>query len=348
MNRICIDARFWGIKHTGIGRYVEELIDNLPGEVELIVHPDQEHEPKLAKYKKYLAIQHPYSLASQFEMFGLLNNIKSDLVHFPHFFVPILWRGKYIVTIHDLIKHYSTSLSSTTRNPLVYFVKQLGYRLSIWNAINFSQNIIVPTNYWKKEIANHFNVSQDKIMVTYEAVSSKFKKGDLLKEKPFLLYVGNLYPHKNVPLLIQAAEKLKIKLKIVCARSVFENRLPKSDFVEYLGRVSDKDLTSLYKSALCFVFPSKIEGFGLMGLEAMTAGCPVLAANASCLPEVYGDAAIYFDPNDLNDLISKIKLIISDQKLRQILIAKGRLQVKKYSWTKMAKQTWEIYQNVLQ
>lgn len=347
MKKILIDARFWGIKHTGIGRYVEELIDNLPGDVELVVHPDQEHEPKLAKFKKYLAHHYPYSFAAQFEMVGLLNNIQADLVHFPHFFVPVLWRGKYIVTIHDLIKHYSTDLSSTTRNPLIYFLKQFGYRLSIWNAINFSQKIIVPTNYWKNEIANRFGISPDKIVVTYEAVSSKFQKGDSFKDNPFLLYVGNLYPHKNVPLLIQAAEKMKIKLKIVCARSVFENRLPKSEYVEYLGRVSDEDLASLYKNALGFVFPSKIEGFGLMGLEAMAAGCPVLAANASCLPEVYGYAALYFDPNNVDDLISKIKSIISDKNLRQRLIAKGKLQVKKYSWAKMARETWDIYQSVL-
>ena len=131
------------------------------------------------------------------------------------------------------------------------------------------------------------------------------------------------------------------------ARSVFENRLPKSEFVEYLGRVSDEELMLLYKQALCFVFPSKIEGFGLPGLEAMAVGLPVIAARASCLPEIYGDAALYFDPYSVEDLVSKIQLIINDKKLRQMLIVKGRLQVKKYSWAKMAQQTWEIYQNCL-
>lgn len=165
--------------------------------------------------------------------------------------------------------------------------------------------------------------------------------------KSYLLYVGNLYPHKNVSILINAAEKLRIKVKIVCARNVFENRLPKSEFVEYLGRVSDTELMSLYRQALCFVFPSKIEGFGLPGLEAMSVGCPVMAAKASCLPEIYEDAALYFDPDDLNDLVSKITLVNTDPNLRKELIKKGFAQVKKYSWAKMANQTWEIYQNVL-
>lgn len=165
--------------------------------------------------------------------------------------------------------------------------------------------------------------------------------------KLYLLYVGNLYPHKNISIAIKAAEKLKIKLKIACARSIFENRLPKSEFVEYLGRVSDEELIYLYKNASCFVFPSKIEGFGLTGLEAMAAGCPVVAANASCLPEIYGDAAFYFDPYNVDDLVEKIKLVLENKDLQKDLINKGLSRVKKYSWAKMAKQTWEIYQNVL-
>lgn len=164
----------------------------------------------------------------------------------------------------------------------------------------------------------------------------------------YLLYVGNLYPHKNISVLIQAAEKLKLKLKIVCARNVFKSRLPKSEYVEYLGRISDEELVHLYKSALCFVFPSKIEGFGLTGLEAMALGCPVVAANASCLPEIYEEAALYFNPDDVNDLVSKMTLVNTGRDLRKELIKKGLLQVKKYSWAKMAKQTWEIYQNVSQ
>ena len=175
MNKICIDARFWGIKHTGIGRYVENLIDNLSGDVILIVHPELEHEPKLQRFTKYYSKYHPYSVLAQFEMLILLIKIKPGLVHFPHFSVPLLWRGKFVVTIHDLIKHYSANLSSTTRNPLVYLAKQIGYRISVWNAIKFSQKIIVPADYWKKEIVKKFNVDADKIAVTYEGVSDNFK-----------------------------------------------------------------------------------------------------------------------------------------------------------------------------
>lgn len=165
--------------------------------------------------------------------------------------------------------------------------------------------------------------------------------------KQYLVYTGNLYPHKNVGILIQAVERLQLDLKIICARSVFENRLPKSKHTHFLGRLSDEEIMKIYKQATAFVFPSLIEGFGLPGLEAMAVGLPVIAANASCLPEIYSDAALYFDPHNINDLILKIKSVISDIKLRQMLIAKGKLQVAKYSWVKTSQQTWQIYQKVL-
>lgn len=165
--------------------------------------------------------------------------------------------------------------------------------------------------------------------------------------KPYLIYVGNLYPHKNISILIRAAETLRVNLAIVCTRSVFADRIGKSKYVHFLGSVSDTELKKLYAESVAFVFPSLIEGFGLPGLEAMASNCPVIAARASCLPEIYGEAALYFDPHDVDDLISKIKLIMSDNKLRSSLISKGRVQVEKYSWAKMTSQTWQIYQNIL-
>ncbi len=166
-------------------------------------------------------------------------------------------------------------------------------------------------------------------------------------KKPFVVYTGNLYPHKNVPILIEAVEKLKLNLAIVCARDVFANRLPKSKYVHFLGKLTDQELVGLYKQATAFVFPSLIEGFGLTGLEAMAAGLPVIAARASCLPEIYADAALYFDPSNSADLAQKIKAVVNDKELRQNLITKGKQQVSKYSWAKMANETWQIYLDAL-
>lgn len=346
---ICIDARMWGIKHTGIGRYIENLIENLPGEAILIVPPDLKNEPQLAKFTKYYARFHPYSFLAQLEMFWILSFIRPDLLHVPHFTIPVLWPGKIVVTIHDLIKHLSRGQDTTTHGLPFYWVKYYGYLVIVWLAVHRASHIIVPAKYWKDILIKKYRLNPAKVSVTYEGVSKTFieqstKDYPFVASGSFVVYTGNLYPHKNIPVLIQAMELAKVNLAIVCARSVFEKRLPVSPRVQYLGRLTDEQLVNLYQGAVAFVFPSLIEGFGLPGLEAMATGLPVIAARASCLPEVYGDAALFFDPHDPVDLADKIKALIIDKKLRQKLIAAGHIQVNKYSWATMATQTWEIYQ----
>ncbi len=174
MAKICIDARMWGIKNTGIGRYIENLIDNLPGEVTLIVSPDAINEPKLARFKKHVAIFHPYSNLAQFEMGWLLLKIQPDLLHIPHFTIPILWPGKMVVTIHDLIKHQSRGSDTTTRNPLIYWIKYLQYLLIVQIALWRASHIIVPAQYWKDVLVHDHHVPATKISVTYEGVSHVF------------------------------------------------------------------------------------------------------------------------------------------------------------------------------
>ena len=180
-------------------------------------------------------------------------------------------------------------------------------------------------------------------------------------KKPFVVYTGSLYPHKNVESLVQAVkcfndlnhDNKKLTLVIVCARNIFYDRflekvkkLKAQDLVNLVGFVPDEEIGSLYSQAEAFVFPSFWEGFGLPGLEAMGLGLPVLAARASCLPEVYGEAALYFDPHQTTDLVKKIKKIKEDKKLREELIKKGLAQVKKYSWGKTAKETLKVYQSL--
>ena len=170
MKKICVDARFWGIRHTGIGRYVENLVANLPRDVTLIVPPDLKNEPKLVGFKKHYARFHPYSLLSQFEMFWILLRINPDLLHVPHFTIPVLWPGKIVVTIHDLIKHYSRGKETTTRSGLSYWFKYLGYLVVVWLAVNRAIHIIVPANYWKETLVNKYHLNPEKISVTYEGV----------------------------------------------------------------------------------------------------------------------------------------------------------------------------------
>lgn len=365
MKTICIDARLWGTKHTGIGVYVENLIANLPADsttrIVLIVDSTSENDPKLVAFTKIKAHFHPYSNMAQFEFLGILLKLRPDLLHVPHFTIPVLWPGKMVVTIHDLIKHLSRGPETTTRHPIMYWLKYFQYLLIVWLTVKRAAKIIVPTQYWKDILMANYGLPSEKVAVTFEGVSPEFSSKkveniDIPDHKPYALYVGNIYPHKNIPVLLEAIKALegRVLLILVCARSVFTKRAEKliaqlgvEKMVKFVGSVSQGELVALYKNAAVFVLPSLIEGFGLTGLEAMAVGTPVIAARASCLPEVYEDAAIYFDPKNSTELAAKIDEVVTNPKVSKNMIAKGKLQIKKYSWAKMASQTWQIYQQEL-
>lgn len=149
--------------------------------------------------------------------------------------------------------------------------------------------------------------------------------------KPYILYVGNNYPHKNLERLCLAFKKLNLDYELVLITNF----------------VSDEELDKLYKNASLFVFPSLIEGFGLPPLEAMKRGVPVVCSNVASLPEVLGEAAIYFNPLDIDDIAEKIKKTLLNDRVKKNLIEKGLEQVKKYNWDKMARETLEVYQDIL-
>jgi len=150
------------------------------------------------------------------------------------------------------------------------------------------------------------------------------------RKKPYLLYIGNDYLHKNL-------ERLKSALEILKKQGLDYELVLITEFV------SEQELDNLYKNASLFVFPSLYEGFGLPPLEAMKRGVPVVSSNATCLPEILGDAALYFNPLDIDDIAEKIKKVLADNNLREQLIQKGLAQVKKYSWGKMAEETLKLY-----
>lgn len=172
------------------------------------------------------------------------------------------------------------------------------------------------------------------------------------------MYVGRSLPHKNLERLMDAFKILREKhpdLKLVLVGKkdhLMERHLEYAakhniKGVEAAGYVSEGQLRWLYENTACYCFPSLSEGFGLPSLEAMMHGAPVASSNATCLPEVNGDAVHYFDPLSVNDMASKINDVLTDEKLRKQLIAKGYKQVKKYSWQRMAEQTLEVYKKAL-
>lgn len=388
--RIGIDARMYGLKHAGIGRYVENLVKELGKNpnLELVLFVRKETKEfinqQLAinnKQSEVIVADIPhYTLAEQFLLPGIIKKAKIDLMHFPHFNVPVFYSGKYVLTIHDLIKHSSLGTKTTTRSPWFYWLKYFGYRFVFAHSVQRAAKILVPSETVKKELVETYGLARDKVRVTYEGVDDKFKnQKSKIKDtnqnliilrnfritKPYVIYTGSVYLHKNVERLVEAIklinqstiinQQLTINLVIVCARSVFWERL-KTDvkrlgaekYVTLAGFVPDKELAVLYQEAEAFVFSTLSEGFGLPGLEAMSVGLPVVCSDIPVLREVYGEAAVYFNPLDVGDMAQKIRNVCSnDSSHRNKMKEVGFEQVKKYSWKKMAKETLEVYKSVL-
>jgi glycosyltransferase involved in cell wall biosynthesis len=165
--------------------------------------------------------------------------------------------------------------------------------------------------------------------------------------KPYLLYVGNIYPHKNTERMISAFKKLiqknHLNYRLII---VGGNNADSAENIVFTGFIDDDKLDSLYKNAALYIFPSLYEGFGFSPLEAMARGVAIVSSNTSCMPEILGDATLYFDPLDTDDMAKKISKVLSDENLRNTLIEKGFERVKKYSWQKTAEETLEIYKNI--
>jgi glycosyltransferase involved in cell wall biosynthesis len=364
---IVIDARLYGPKHTGLGRYTKNLLvaltklpDFSENKFTLLVYPELLNEIRSDLGSKYIyystTIRH-YSISEQLFLPQVLYSLKPDLVHFTHLDKPILYFGRSVVTVHDLIRHFSRGKDTTTRSKWLYWPKYIGYKLMSSIALQASY-IIVPSNFWRDYILKHYHIVPERIITTYEAVDPKFldiKNTPIDKPDNYILYTGNLYPHKNIDVIFKALKLLpNIKLKIICARDVFANRSQKlahsldvANQVEFLGYIPDDKFSKLYSHALALVHPALLEGFSLTGLEAMALNCPVIASTASCLPEIYGNSVLYFDPLDPLDLVKQIKMLTNNQKLRFMLLKSGHEQVAKYSWQKTASKTLSFYQRLL-
>lgn len=363
--RIGIDARLYGSKHTGIGRYTENLIKNLAKlnrQNTYVIFGNPEIKEEILSYPNFEFIPlttRVYTLAEQLINPLAFYRAKLDLLHVPHFNAPLFYPGKLVITVHDLIKHFSTGKSTTTLPSYQYWFKHLVYRIVVFINLNKASVIVTPSQYWKDYLTKHYSLQVNKVFVTYEAADKKLTPSENIKpqtllnryhlKKPFLVYTGNLYPHKNVDLLIDAVREFnkkhehQLQLALVCARSAFQEKYKEDEILKPLGFVEDSELGVLYNEGLALVQPSFIEGFGLTGLEAMAAGLPVISSSATCLPEVYGDAAIYFDPKNREELIKQIEAMISEPGLADKLTEKGYLRVRRFSWYKTAKLTKLAY-----
>lgn len=357
--KIVIDAR---VINSSTGRYVERLLTHLQDidqknqYIVLVPEKDKDYwQPTASNFEVHTVPYENYSLGEQIGFAMYLYKLKADLVHFCMPQQPLAYLRPHITTVHDL-----TLLNTYNSDKpwLQYHVKQFIGKFLFFVIGHTSKHIITPTKYTKNEYVKHAKIEPDKVTVTYEAAdvnSHKPQKIDLPFGK-FLLYVGQQSDYKNIKRLIQAHQQLQAKdpelgLVLVGAKNKATRMnmewVAQHGFknVHFTGFVSNEELTWLYQHCATYVFPSLMEGFGLPGLEAMACGAPVASSNATCLPEVYGDAAHYFDPASVTDMARAIDEVVTSKDLQEKLVKSGLQQVKKYSWRTMAKQTYEVYEN---
>lgn len=280
------------------------------------------------------------------------------LMHFPHYNVPLPYRGKFVLTLHDLIY---LVLPEMIGSPI-----KLAYAKTLMaNALKRSEHVFTVSENSKKDLQHFFGTPPSKITITYNGVDGDFREKEkaevryllskfgIPEDKKVLLYVGNLKPHKNLQRLLEAFKALnRDDTILLLVGKAFRNltleqreaELGIKNRVIHTGLVSKEELIDLYNLADVFVFPSLYEGFGIPPLEAMACGTPVIAANNSSIPEAVGDAAILVDAADTAQITEAIRNLLDDQALAEEYIRRGKAQYRKFPWdnvTTTIRQTLE-------
>jgi len=367
--RIAIDAR--KLHDFGIGTYVRNLLRGLAKidrTTEYVLLCRERDLPMAAALgPNFRAVpEHAghYSLREQISLPLAVRRAHVDLFHAPHYVLPALTPGRTVVTIHDCIHLMFPA----------YLKHRLGYayaRASMWTAAHKSNRIFTVSEQSKKDIMAFFNVPPEKIVVTPNAIDERFsvepdaEQVTQIRERyqlshSYILYVGNIKPHKNLERLIEAFQLVRsqgrseMELIIIgdeisrlqsLRRAVHKYDLHR--YVRFHGFVPQETLTVLYRLASLFVFPSLYEGFGLPPLEAMACGTPVVTSNVSSLPEVVGDAAVLVDPYSPQAIADGILKVLQSSHLRAELRQKGYARVQEYSWERSVARVREVYEEVI-
>lgn len=362
MAHIAIDARQYT---TSTGRYTYRLIEYLEKldaehDYTILLKPEDMNVYEFTNphFHKVACPYKEFTFAEQIGFLRQLNSLKPDLVHFGMTQQPILYRPRSITTMHDLT---TIRFNNPSKNRIVFLAKQQVYKLVNKLVAHKSRLIIAPSQFVKSDIVSYCGVPESKVFVTYESADTITEPAEplpYLVDRKFIMYIGRPQPHKNLSRLIEAFDILKRthpELRLVLAGkkdtlyTMHEQEAARKgiDGIVFTDFVSEGQLRWLYENCAAYAFPSLSEGFGLPGLEAMRHGAPVASSNATCLPEIYGDAACYFNPLEPADIALAIDSIISNPAVHQKMTAKGRQQVEKYSWERMASQTLDIYNQTL-
>ena len=328
----------------------------------VVLVPSKSIEKWSGKYPDFtfeVADQPSYTFAEQVSLYRQIKALKPDLVHFTMPQQPLLWTGNAVTTIHDttLVRYENIDI-----NPLVYKARKAVFTYLFNTVLKRSRRILTPTEFVRHDLLNYSKkLPPEHVIVTLEAgdpIDAEPEEIAELKGKEYLCFVGNAFPYKNIGRTIEAFAEIKIShpnlhLALAGKKDFFYEKLEAEakekgiKDIHFLGFISDGEKRWLYQNGTAMVTSSLSEGFCIPLLEAMYEGCPVLSSNASCLPEVAGDAALYFDPHSTEDLANKMRQILNNPAMSKLLRGKGYERVKKFSWERMAKQTYEVYEEIL-
>lgn len=362
MKRIVIDCRESG---TSTGRYIDKLIEylhKLKPDYEVVLlakHHRIDFYKKIApNFKLKETPFKEFTFGEQFSFRKQIAACKADLVFFPAAHQPVWYKGTVVTTIQDLT---TIRFRNQSKNWLVFTLKREVYKWLNKRVAKKSVHLLTPTDFVRQDIANYAKVDLDKITVTYESADKITDPAipiEALRGKRYLLYVGRPAANKNLNRLVDAFAILKKNnpdlILVMAGKSNSEYQKLREYARQKVGRgilftgfVSEGQLRWLYENGAVYVFPSLSEGFGLPGLEAMQYGLPVASSNATCLPEVYKNAAHYFNPFSAKHMAAKIQQILEDPKLAAKLRTNGRILLGTYSWQRMAKQTLHAFNDAL-
>jgi glycosyltransferase involved in cell wall biosynthesis len=319
----------------------------------------------LNKYNdlKYKPFFKNFTFRGKYRLLNILNKKVSkkyiskgdyDIFHptyYDPYFLNILNNKPFVLTIHDMIHEIYPEMFSS-KDETSKRKKLLAQKAT---------RIIAISENTKKDIIKFFNIKEDKIEVIYHAnsINPSESTDDINIDLPkkYILFVGSRGGYKNFNLFIEAISTLLVEdaeLNVVCVgggnfKEMEKEKFKKLNIANKICQysVNDDILAYLYQKAVAFVFPSLYEGFGIPILESFACGCPVICSKTSSLPEVAGDATIYFDPTDKLSMSNSIQKVIYNDDLKKQLVNKGTERVKKFTWEKTAKQTKKIYENIL-
>ena len=358
---IAIDFRMHNA--SGIGTYIKNIVPFLINKFEIILLGNENEIKKYTWSNRVKIIECHSGIYSIQEQFELANKIpKCNIFWSPHYNIPLLpiRAKKRIVTVHDVFHlAFYDSLN---------FKQKLYAKLLINQAVFRSDRVLTVSKFSVDEIRKYTHTTKE-INIVYNAIDfDKFKIIDDKKSielvldkyslpEKFLLFVGNVKPHKNLKNLLLAIKDMDINLVIVGKKDGFitgdneiTNIIEKNNLknkIYFTGYVDDDDIPAIYNLAKLFVFPSLYEGFGIPPLEAQACGCPVVCSNVASLPEVGGkDSVVYCNPYDIEDIKEKIELVLGNDRLQEELVEKGFENIKRFSWEKSAQEIIKIIEGL--